>query len=77
MRYIERELEKISVAMQGDVADERYCQLYAAQQALVWALDPQSYAAPSVTIKDGKIQPLTDTLEGSTDCSGEVHRSAS
>jgi hypothetical protein len=39
MGFIERELRRIS-----------YRQLYAAQQALVWALDPDGFRAPYETI---------------------------
>lgn len=58
------ELDNIAKAMRSpDLAPERYCQLYAAQQALAWA-SGQSAAAPCEVIMSGRVQPLTGTLEG-------------
>ncbi len=37
---------------------ERYCQYYAAQQALSWALDPNGARSPFETIESGAVQPL-------------------
>lgn len=54
--------------------DAHYCQLYAEQQALAWALEPGGYASPLETIQEGLVQPLTDTREGSADCSDRLHR---
>lgn len=69
MKYIERELEKITTELRSTKSNERYCELYAAQQSLSWAIDPENYAAPSVTILDGKVQPpIADTQAGSADC---------
>lgn len=78
MSFVQREYERIADAMRLPQTDDRYCQLYSAQQALAWASDPESYAAPSDTISNGKVQPLTqDTPAGSEDCSDVVRRSVS
>jgi len=50
MGFIERELERISVAVRARQAEQsdtdEYRQLYAAQQALSWALEPIGFKAP-------------------------------
>ena len=55
---IEAELGRIERALREPQTDDRYCQLYAAQQALAWAMDPASAASPYVAIQKGKVQPL-------------------
>lgn len=56
------ELDKIAQAMRSpDLAPERYCQLYAAQQALAWS-SGQFAAAPCDVIMSGRVQPLMGTL---------------
>jgi len=53
MGFIERELERIREALrQADQATDRYRQLYAAQQALSWALEPIGFRAPYDAIVD-------------------------
>jgi hypothetical protein len=64
MGFIERELEKVRDALAKQQAPEIYCQLYAVQQALIWALEPQGFAAPFETIERGLVIPLRGTLEG-------------
>ena len=51
MSFIQRELDKINEAIQSAEADsiEDRC-LHAAQQALVWALEPDGYASPSMSL---------------------------
>lgn len=51
---------------------ERYSFLYSVQQALQWALDPMSYAAPVNIILGDKIGVM-DTLVGLEDCSDALH----
>lgn len=58
MSFIERELRRIEVALHEPQTDERYCQLYAAQQALGWALEPTGFMSPYDTIQRGRVQPL-------------------
>lgn len=60
MSAIARELELLGRALRK-TSGGRYDEVYAAQQALSWAQDPQSFKAPSVM--------LTDIREGSEDCS--------
>lgn len=50
MGFIERELDRISAAL-GEAGQPDYGQLYAAQQALSWALEPTGFKAPYDTIK--------------------------
>lgn len=59
MGIIDRELAKLGHALR--VAPQgRYQELYAAQQALSWALDPQCFKSPAAM--------LTGTLEDEADC---------
>ncbi len=45
--FVRRELEKIGVALRRpDLDPERRAKLYAAQQALSWAVDPDQFASP-------------------------------
>lgn len=45
MSFIQRELDKISLAL-GEPSDPHYIELYAAQQALAWALEPDGIRSP-------------------------------
>jgi hypothetical protein len=66
---VAREFERIEEALRQPQTDARYCQLYGAQQALAWALEPNGIATPYETIQRGLVRPLTvDTPEGSRDC---------
>jgi hypothetical protein len=62
--FIARELERLGKALREPQPPERYVQLYAAQQALCWAVDPECYAAPTVTVTEDRIVALTGTLAG-------------
>ena len=42
--FINRELEKIDRALRSDIDSESYAALYAAQQALSWAIHPDQFA---------------------------------
>jgi hypothetical protein len=68
---VKAELEKIEVALREPQTEERYMQMYAAQQALAWTLSPSSFASPYKTVQRGLIRPLTDTLEGSVGYSAQ------
>jgi hypothetical protein len=63
MSFIQRELNKISIALAS--GSSNYAELYAAQQALAWAADPTGFASPHAM--------LTGILEGSEDCSDGRH----
>lgn len=60
--FVQRELDRIRAAMLEPRSEEQYRLLYAAQQALGWALDPRAFARPSDTITVGN-------LAGSANCS--------
>jgi hypothetical protein len=65
---VKSELERIECALRDPQTDERYCQLYAAQQALAWAMNPSGFASPFATIQRGLVRPLTSTQEDSEGC---------
>lgn len=47
MSFIQRELDKLSNELTTEDLDSpRYKEIYAAQQALVWATDPNGFASP-------------------------------
>ena len=45
MSFIQRELDKISTAL-SETTGPQYIELYAAQQALAWALEPDGIRSP-------------------------------
>lgn len=51
--FVQRELERIELALRQAQTESAYCQLYAAQQALSWALEPTGFKAPYDTIVTG------------------------
>lgn len=58
------ELARIADAMRKpDLPPDKYCQLYVAQQALTWAFEPGTAAAPFDVVMSGKVQPLMGTQE--------------
>lgn len=61
MSFIQRELDRIGEALRTDPDAADYDRLYAAQQALSWASDPQGFKSPFAAIKG--------TQEGAEDCS--------
>jgi hypothetical protein len=50
MKHIHDELLRISARLQNYPEPNEHAGLYAAQQALSWALDPSQFAAPFRTI---------------------------
>ena len=64
MSFIQRELDRIGEALRNNPDANDYDQLYAAQQALAWATDPDGFAAP--------MKQIRGTQEGSEDCSGDL-----
>jgi hypothetical protein len=62
MSFVQRELNKIRRALGTPETNPEYDRLYAAQQALAWALEPDGFAFPLRMIN-------VDTPEGSEDCS--------
>lgn len=66
MSFIARELDRIREKLLELKSGEKYDQLYAAQQALAWALDPEAANSPYKTIMRG-------TQEGPEDCPASIH----
>lgn len=62
MSFIQREIERVGNALTSAQPDNRYAELYAVQQALVWALEPVVFKSPYDMIA------ASDTLEGLRDC---------
>jgi hypothetical protein len=60
MSFVRRELDRIEVALRQPQPGNRYAELYAAQQALSWSLDPDGFKSPMVMI--------TGILGDSEDC---------
>jgi hypothetical protein len=46
MRFVQKEVDRIGETIRQSNPVPRYDELYAAQQALMWALDPSIYKAP-------------------------------
>jgi hypothetical protein len=68
MIYIERELDRIGRTLRNTQSGARYDELYAAQQALEWALDPASCAAPLDMIERQPRNRLISTTSAKEDC---------
>lgn len=61
MSFVAREVEKLSRALCENPRRDNHTELYAAQQALAWALDPKAVASP--------YNLLTGMSGDSTNCS--------
>src|SRR5579863_9628519 len=71
---IARELDRIQAALRDPQTDERYCQLYAAQQALAWAISPSLFMSPFETIQRGLVRPISVSIpEDSANYSAGSH----
>ena len=75
MGFIEREVNRIEAALlAAPEPSERFGQLFAAQQALKWATEPQGFAAPLDVIERGAVQlPMPDTLGETVGCLAAAH----
>ena len=60
MSFIQRELDRIAGALREAPDPECYQRLYAAQQALSWALEPAGFKSP--------YELITGTPANSEDC---------
>jgi hypothetical protein len=60
MSFLQREFYRLQTALREQENANRYDLLYAAQQAIAWASDPDAYKSPS--------QMIMGTLEGLEDC---------
>ena len=49
--FVQREIDRINTALNDEPGGEAYDRLYAAQQALSWALEPQGFKSPFDMIK--------------------------
>ena len=65
MSFVQRELDKISSALREPRFADQYDRLYAAQQALSWALEPDGFKRP--------YDMVTGIPGGSEDCSATPH----
>jgi hypothetical protein len=63
--FVQRELDRIAVALRGAPSPECYARLYAAQQALSWALEPSGFKSP--------YEAITGTLGEPAGCPDEFH----
>lgn len=63
MEMIEREINRIRRILTNEPDNPKYDRLYAAQQALAWALRPNGFKSPFIMIMG--------TQEGSEDCLAE------
>ena len=70
MSFVQRELDRIGEALTQPQSDNRYMELYAAQQALKWAVEPTDFKSPYDML-------VTSTPAGSEDCQGESGHSQS
>lgn len=82
MSFVERELEKIRVAMSGQKLNSLPCQqLWAARQALEWALEPTGFASPTEAVsreRGGAFKvKTTDIPVASEGCPEQIHHSVS
>ncbi len=46
MSFLQRERDRVQRALRDPSNKDRYDELYAAQQALAWASEPNGYASP-------------------------------
>jgi hypothetical protein len=70
MSFVQRELDRIGTALQQPQSDNRYAELYAAQQALKWAIEPADFKSPYDML-------VTSTPEDSEGCQAENGHSQS
>lgn len=65
MGFVAREMDRLSRALSAHPDDPRRPELYAARQALAWALEPTSALAPTTY--------FTSSAEGAAGCSAVCH----
>lgn len=58
--FVQRELDRIAIALRRAPNPECYARLYAAQQALSWALEPDGFKSP--------YEAITGIPANSADC---------
>ena len=67
MGFVQRELDRLGRALCDGSAVEQYAEIYAAQQALAWALEPTLIKRPSQSY-------ITRIAGDGEDCSVDTHR---
>jgi hypothetical protein len=72
MSFIQRELDRIGNALRQTQPGSKYAELYAAQQALMWTLEPDGFKSPY-----DMLVPAKDTLEDLGGCPVGSGQSAS
>jgi hypothetical protein len=65
MSFVQREIDRIGDALRQPQFNERYDELYAAQQALLWATEPTDFKSPYDMLT------VTSTPEDSEGCREE------
>jgi hypothetical protein len=65
MEHVHAELRRISARLAAYPDPFEHAGLYAAQQALAWAMQPEAFASPVATVLGSE--------EGSGDCWAESH----
>ena len=73
--FVQRELERVAAELARPQEPEIYAQLYVAQQALAWTLEPGAFSSPADVIDRDLVQPVTDTQEDSAGCWAAPRRS--
>jgi hypothetical protein len=69
---IQKELDGVSSALHsGILTMKQYCELYAVQQALAWALSPNAARSPGIVVMEGGCQP---PIRESRPCSAPIHQ---
>jgi len=68
MGFIQRELDRIGSALRHTQPSNRYNELYAAQQALEWSLDPTSCASPLEMIEGHPCKQPISMISEKEDC---------
>jgi hypothetical protein len=66
MSFVQREIERLRNEMISNPKNARYPELYAAQQALAWSLEPTGFSSPFDMI-------TTDIRVNSEDYRAEPH----
>lgn len=75
MSYIEKELERVTAALEGPLSPEDFRVMHAAQQALAWATDPFMFDAPHLYLSAGNVRRINgDNAGGSTGCFPDTHQ---
>lgn len=73
MSFVQREVERVTARLQaGPLSPDKYDQLNAVQQALLWSLEPQGFKSPY-----DMLVPIEGTQGEREDCPAGSDRTAS